>query len=304
MNRVGELFGAGKMFLPQVVKSARVMKEAVGAIMPSAGEGQSIASRGKIVLATVKGDVHDIGKNIVSVVLQCNGYEIVDLGVMAPCEAIVEAASGEGVAAVGLSGLITPSLEEMARVARELERRGLKVPLLIGGAATSPRHTAIKLAPLYSGLVLHVRDAAAAPGVLSRILDAAGREAFERESAASQEALRASAAAKASALLSLEEARLRAPVLDFSSYRPPEPAERGVVELRPAIGDLIPYIDWRFFFHEWGLKGKRGEEDRERAAQELEAPRGGRGHARPDGRGRRDSGRGPLRDTPRRAPGR
>jgi 5-methyltetrahydrofolate--homocysteine methyltransferase len=256
MNRVGELFGAGKMFLPQVVKSARVMKAAVGAILPYLKEGASGASRGKIVLATVKGDVHDIGKNIVSVVLQCNGYEVLDLGVMTPCEDILEAARGEGIVAVGLSGLITPSLEEMIRVAREMEKAGMKLPLIVGGAATSPAHTALKIAPAYSGLVVNVRDASLAPRVLARLLDSGGRAAYEAELAALHEGLRRAQAEKAESArrLGIEEARRRAFKPGFAPYAPPEPAVKGVVELRPTLGELAPYIDWRFFFYEWGMK--------------------------------------------------
>jgi 5-methyltetrahydrofolate--homocysteine methyltransferase len=259
MAKVGELFGSGKMFLPQVVKSARVMKEAVGAILPGMGAGSAAASRGRIVLATVKGDVHDIGKNIVSVVLQCNGYDIVDLGVMVDCEVILEAAAAEGIVAVGLSGLITPSLEEMAKVAREMEKRGMKLPLLVGGAATSPRHTAIKIATEYSGLVVNGRDASTMPGILARILDPAGGEAFAQETKEAQEALRAAGAEKEAAArrLSLAEARSRRLKLDFSNYAPPEPMVEGVAELRPSIAELVPYIDWRFFYHEWGLKGRQ-----------------------------------------------
>ena len=260
MARVGDLFGSGKMFLPQVVKSARVMKEAVGSILPYLKEEGNSASRGRIVLATVKGDVHDIGKNIVSVVLQCNGYEVVDLGVMVPCETVLDAAVGEGVVAVGLSGLITPSLEEMVRVAREMQRRGMKLPLMVGGAATSPRHTAIKIAPEYSGLVVNVRDASTAPGVLARILDPAGGEAFVRETAASQEGLRQARQERDAQArrLGLAEARRRGLKLDFSDYAPPAPAVKGVVEMRPSLEELAAYIDWRFFYHEWGMNG-RGE---------------------------------------------
>ena len=261
MAKVGELFGAGKMFLPQVVKSARVMKEAVSSILPYLGKAGASdlslgkTSRGKIVIATVKGDVHDIGKNIVSVVLQCNGYEIADLGVMTPCEAILEAAAGEGVVAVGLSGLITPSLEEMIRVAREMEKRGMKLPLIVGGAATSPRHTAIKIAPEYSGLVVNVRDASTAPGVLARILDPTGKDAFVREMAELHANHRAARREKEGSArrLGIGEARALALKLDFSGYEPPEPAVKGIVEMHPALADLVPYIDWRFFFHEWGI---------------------------------------------------
>ena len=255
MNKVGDLFGSGKLFLPQVVKSARVMKAAVSALLPYLEEGGRAISRGKVVLATVKGDVHDIGKNIVSVVLQCNGYEIVDLGVMASCEDILDSAERESAVAVGLSGLITPSLDEMARVAREMERRGMKTPLLVGGAATSPAHTALRIASVYSGPVVNVRDASLAPGVMARLVDEGGRPAYERELACRHEELREASRRKAdsSRLLSLEEARARAFHPDFSRYAPQEPALRGVVELRPSIGELVPYIDWRFFFHEWGF---------------------------------------------------
>jgi 5-methyltetrahydrofolate--homocysteine methyltransferase len=257
MNRVGELFGEGKMFLPQVVKSARVMKAAVSVLLPYLKDGAGqVAPRGKIVLATVKGDVHDIGKNIVAVVLQCNGYETVDLGVMVPCEEILDAAEREGASAIGLSGLITPSLEEMAKVAREMERRGLSLPLLIGGAATSPMHTALKIAPLYSGAVAEVRDASLAPGVLGGLLGGGGKAAYAAELASAQAALREQRRAKSEAarILGWLEARSLAPRFDFASYIPPEPRERGIVELRPALGELRPYIDWGFFFYEWSMK--------------------------------------------------
>jgi 5-methyltetrahydrofolate--homocysteine methyltransferase len=253
MNKVGELFGSGKMFLPQVVKSARVMKTAVAAIEGYIGEGASPTARAKIVIATVKGDVHDIGKNIVSIVLQCNGYEMIDLGVMVPCEDILDEAERSGAAAVGLSGLITPSLEEMLRVAREMERRGMSLPLVVGGAATSPMYTALKLAPAYSGPVVNVRDASMASGVFARLLDPEGREAYKAELAAGHEALRKARQGKdeSARLFSLEEAR----ALRFKSegYLPPAPLVKGIVELRPSVAELVPYIDWRFFFHEWGL---------------------------------------------------
>jgi len=257
MNKVGDLFGAGKMFLPQVVKSARVMKAAVAVLLPYLKDGKGdIATRGKIVIATVKGDVHDIGKNIVSVVLECNGYEMVDLGVMTPCEVILDAAERLGASAVGLSGLITPSLEEMARVAREMERRGMSLPLVVGGAATSPTHTALKIAPAYSGPVVNVRDASIAPGVFERLLDSEGRAAYAIELASMHGRLRESHLEKAEAArrLSLKEARGRAPRLDYESYSPPEPKIKGIVEFRPRLGELIPYIDWGFFFYEWSMK--------------------------------------------------
>jgi 5-methyltetrahydrofolate--homocysteine methyltransferase len=268
MNKVGALFGEGKMFLPQVVKSARVMKSAVSALLPHLADGGRSASRGKIVLATVKGDVHDIGKNIVSVVLQCNGYEILDLGVMASCELILDEALRSGAAAVGLSGLITPSLEEMIRVAREMERRGMSLPLVVGGAATSPTHTALKIAVAYSGPVVNVRDASMAPSVFARLLDPRGRVAYEAELRAAQEALRGARRGKDEAvrLLGLERARELRPAFGDGGYLPPEPRAKGVVELRPAIEELVPYIDWRFFFHEWGMAPAEGEE-----ARKLEA---------------------------------
>jgi len=257
MNKVGDLFGAGKMFLPQVVKSARVMKAAVAVLLPYLKDGKGdIATRGKIVIATVKGDVHDIGKNIVSVVLECNGYEMVDLGVMTPCELILGEAERLGAAAVGLSGLITPSLEEMARVAREMERRGMSIPLVVGGAATSPTHTALKIAPAYSGPVVNVRDASIAPGVFERLLDPEGRAAYAVELASSHGRLRETHLEKAEAArrLPLREARGKAPRFDLASYTPPEPGVKGIVELRPSLGELVPYIDWGFFFYEWSMK--------------------------------------------------
>ncbi len=257
MNRVGELFGAGKMFLPQVVKSARVMKSAVAVLLPHLKDGTgALTLRGKLVIATVKGDVHDIGKNIVSVVLQCNGYEMIDLGVMTPCEDILDTAQRVGAAAVGLSGLIMPSLEEMTRVAKEMERRGMSIPLLIGGAATNPTHTALKIAPVYSGSVANVRDASLAPGVLDRLLDPEGGALYAAELASSHARLRESQRERSEAArsLSLAEARRRAPRFDYSAYSPPQPRMRDVVELRPQISELTPYIDWSFFFYEWSMK--------------------------------------------------
>ncbi len=257
MDKVGELFGEGRMFLPQVVKSARVMEQAVAVLLPRLeAEGSGSASRGRIVMATVKGDVHDIGKNIASVVLRCNGYEIIDLGVMVALADILDAAEAGKADAVGLSGLISPSLEEMARIAAEMERRGLSLPLLVGGATTNPTHTALRIAPAYSGPVVNVRDASQAPGVLARLLDPERRAGYEAELAARHEELRAArlARAEASAPLPLAEARARAPSWDYASYAPPPPALRGVVEREYALVELIPYIDWKFFFYEWGIK--------------------------------------------------
>ncbi|HUX38883.1 MAG TPA: methionine synthase [Rectinemataceae bacterium] len=258
MNRVGELFGAGKMFLPQVVKSARVMKLAVAVLVPWL-EGESAtgrSKRGSIVMATVKGDVHDIGKNIAAVVLQCNGYEVRDLGVMTPLERIIEEAVSTRADAIGLSGLITPSLEEMVRVARAMEDRGLAIPLLIGGATTNPAHTALRIAPAYSGSVVNVRDAALAPGVLERLLDPLRKADFAAELAARHEGLRAEQLAKAAATprLSLADARARRFAFETSGHRPSEPLVAGIVESRPPIAALIPYIDWSFFFWQWGMK--------------------------------------------------
>ncbi len=257
MNKVGDLFGSGKMFLPQVVKSARVMKAAVAVLLPHLKDGSGeLSAQGKMVIATVKGDVHDIGKNIVSVVLQCNGYEMVDLGVMTPLEDILDTAERLGASAVGLSGLITPSLEEMTKVAREMEARGMTIPLLVGGAATSPAHTALKIAPAYSGPVVNVRDASLAPGVLSKLLDPGRKEAYAAETAISHEGLRRSLREKKEAArhLSLAEARRRAPRYDFAAYVPTEPRVKGIVELRPRIRELVPYFDWSFFFYEWSMK--------------------------------------------------
>ncbi len=258
MNVVGDLFGSGKMFLPQVVKSARVMKKAVAYLQPFM-EAEKLASgdhkpEARILLATVKGDVHDIGKNIVGVVLACNNYEIVDLGVMVSCEKILEAAQEKKADMIGLSGLITPSLEEMAHVAREMERLGFTVPLLIGGATTSKAHTAVKIAPAYSHPVVHVLDASRAVGVIGRLKSAELRPAFDVENRAVQEKLRQEHQAKRTSrpLLSLDEARRRRPVLDWEAYEIPHavlhgrpgaagPSRRGralhrLVSLLPHVG--------------------------------------------------------------------
>jgi len=261
MNRVGELFGEGRMFLPQVVKSARAMKLAVSVLEPflEGGRGGAAAAagkRGSILMATVKGDVHDIGKNIAAVVLRCNGYEVVDLGVMADLEDILGAAVERGVDAVGLSGLITPSLEEMARVAAAMETRGLNLPLLVGGATTNPAHTALRIASAYSGPVVNVRDAALAPAVLERLLDPGRRPAYETELALAHEARREEQRNRAASRsrLPLAEARRRGRPYEMTGYAPPVPAVAGIVETRPKVAGLLPYIDWTFFFHEWGMK--------------------------------------------------
>jgi 5-methyltetrahydrofolate--homocysteine methyltransferase len=261
MGVVGDLFGSGKMFLPQVVKSARVMKKAVAWLTPHLeAEKQASAARAetRIVMATVKGDVHDIGKNIVGVVLGCNGYEVVDLGVMVKAERIVAAAKESGAGLVGLSGLITPSLEEMVHVAREMEREGLRVPLLIGGATTSRAHTAVRIAPAYGGPVVHVLDASRAAGVVGQLKSAEKRSAFDAENRHEQERLRAEHGARRAerALLPLEEARRRRTRIDWAAYQPPRPSFHGVRDLGDVpLSDLVPYVDWTPFFSAWELRG-------------------------------------------------
>jgi len=259
MKVVGDLFGAGKMFLPQVVKSARAMKRAVAVLTPfMAAEKAQARSAGKIVMATVKGDVHDIGKNIVGVVLGCNSYEIVDLGVMVPCDRILDAAVAEGADLIGLSGLITPSLDEMVHVAREMERRGIQIPLLIGGATTSRQHTAVKIAPAFSGPTVHVLDASRAVGVVSTLLSDDRRDAFAAANVAEQDRLRESYGnAAARPLLSYAEARARRPALDFGAASLARPAFIGRRALDGVdLSELAALIDWTFFFHAWELKGK------------------------------------------------
>jgi 5-methyltetrahydrofolate--homocysteine methyltransferase len=259
MNVVGDLFGSGKMFLPQVVKSARVMKKAVAHLTPfleAAKETGGARAAGKIVLATVKGDVHDIGKNIVGVVLGCNGYEILDLGVMVPAEKILAAARESGADLVGLSGLITPSLEEMVHVAREMDRQGFSVPLLIGGATTSRAHTAVRIAPAYRGPVVHVLDASRAVGVAGKLKGGDG--AFVEENRREQERLRREHEGRRAEkpLLSLEEARRRRPAIDWARYDPPRPCFQGARTLDDVpLRDLVPYVDWTPFFAAWELRG-------------------------------------------------
>ena len=263
MNIVGDRFGAGQMFLPQVVKSARVMKKAVAYLMPymeaekQAG-GQERKARGKILMATVKGDVHDIGKNIVGVVLGCNDYDIVDLGVMCQCDKILKAAKENKVDMIGLSGLITPSLEEMTHVASEMQREGFTVPLLIGGATTSPRHTAVKIAPAYEGPVVHVKDASKCVGVVDQLMRNDTRPAFLARLKKSQDEDRAGFARKrARDLVSYDSARADRLDLDWSSYTPPKPSFTGVrvIDEQP-LAELVDYIDWSPFFHAWEFKGK------------------------------------------------
>jgi 5-methyltetrahydrofolate--homocysteine methyltransferase len=259
MDIVGDRFGEGKMFLPQVVKSARVMKEAVAYLVPFIEEekdGDS-KSNGKIIMATVKGDVHDIGKNIVSVVLQCNNYEVIDLGVMVPAQKIVDAALAEQADVVGLSGLITPSLEEMAHVAAEMERAGLRCPLMIGGATTSRVHTAVKIAPHYQGTTVYVPDASRAVGVVSQLLSPSRREAYAAEIAADYERIRTQHARKKGAtLITLAEARARAFHADDARTPPaPKIAGRQIIRDLP-LDTLVPFIDWSPFFHAWDLRGR------------------------------------------------
>ena len=263
MNVVGDLFGAGKMFLPQVVKSARVMKQAVSHLVPfieaeKAKTGQAGRSKGRIVIATVKGDVHDIGKNIVAVVLQCNNYEVVNLGVMVPAQNIIETAKKENADVIGLSGLITPSLEEMAHVAKEMERQGLELPLLIGGATTSRTHTAVKIAPNYSGPVVYVPDASRSVPVVTGLLSTDSRDSFIAEVRADYERLRIAHKDKKGPgpLLTIADARSRGTKIDWGTYRPPQPKKSGVVTLSEyPLSELVDYIDWTPFFQAWELSG-------------------------------------------------
>ena len=264
MSVVGDLFGAGKMFLPQVVKSARVMKKAVAYLTPfmeaekseMAAAGQVVRAQGKILLATVKGDVHDIGKNIVGVVLACNNYDVIDLGVMVPCEKILERAKAEKADMIGLSGLITPSLDEMVHVAREMERQGFKLPLLIGGATTSRAHTAVKIAPNYSEPVVHVLDASRAVPVTTSLLSDDGREAFVAEHRAQYDALRRAHAAPRQQTVPLQAARDRRTPIAWRAEDIPAPSFTGVRVLDNfSLATLRQYIDWSPFFHAWELKG-------------------------------------------------
>ena len=261
MNVVGDLFGAGKMFLPQVVKSARVMKKAVSVLVPYIEKERSGAARsnGKLVIATVKGDVHDIGKNIVGVVLQCNNFEVLDLGVMASCEKILEAAAREGANLIGLSGLITPSLDEMVHVAKEMQRLGYRQPLLIGGATTSPAHTAVKIDPHYEGPVIYVKDASRSVGVCQQLVTAGSRESYIAHAKAEHERRREQHRNKAAKAprLSLGQARARKFKIDWALYSPPIPSFLGVRTFEDyPLGELVPYIDWMPFFNAWEFAGK------------------------------------------------
>ncbi|MFM7462429.1 MAG: methionine synthase, partial [Burkholderiales bacterium] len=264
MNVVGDLFGAGKMFLPQVVKSARVMKQAVAHLVPYIEEekrllgAENSQAKGKIVMATVKGDVHDIGKNIVGVVMQCNNYEVVDLGVMVPAEKILAAAVEHKADIIGLSGLITPSLEEMAHFAKEMQRLGLTIPLLIGGATTSRTHTAVKIEPYYNGPVVWVPDASRAVGVCSNLLSDELHDNYVAEVREDYVKVREQHAGKKGVkLVPLEAARANAANINWRDYTPPRPALLGVKELKNfPLEQLVPYIDWSPFFQTWDLWGK------------------------------------------------
>ena len=262
MNMVGDLFGAGKMFLPQVVKSARVMKQAVAHLVPyieaEKAERGDTRPRGKVVLATVKGDVHDIGKNIVGVVLQCNNFEVVNRGVMVPTQKLLDTARAEGADMIGVSGLITPSLEEMAHIAGEMQRQGFTMPLLIGGATTSRVHTAVKIAPHYDGPVVYVPDASRAVSVCQGLISDNGRKNYIDEVRRDYDKVRAQhAARKGPAMLSLSAARANAPRLDWFTYKPPAPRLRGILELREYdLAELARFIDWSPFFQTWDLAGR------------------------------------------------
>jgi 5-methyltetrahydrofolate--homocysteine methyltransferase len=264
MGVVGDLFGAGKMFLPQVVKSARVMKKAVAHLTPFmeaekaelAASGIEVKAQGKIVLATVKGDVHDIGKNIVGVVLACNNYEVIDMGVMVPCEKILERAKLEKADIIGLSGLITPSLDEMVHVAREMERQGFKLPLLIGGATTSRTHTAVKIAPHYSEPVVHVLDASRAVPVTTSLLSEESKTVFVTQYRAEYESLRKAHSAPKQSVVSLQTARTRHTPIEWCAKDLPAPPFTGIQVLEDfSLATLREFIDWSPFFHTWGLKG-------------------------------------------------
>jgi 5-methyltetrahydrofolate--homocysteine methyltransferase len=260
MNIVGDLFGAGKMFLPQVVKSARVMKQAVAHLIPyieaekAAGGAQT---KGRVVMATVKGDVHDIGKNIVGVVLGCNNFEVIDLGVMVPAQKILDTARAVNADMIGLSGLITPSLEEMTHLAKEMQRQGFTVPLLIGGATTSRVHTAVKIAPFYDSPTVYVPDASRAVGVASSLMSETQREGYVAELSAEYERVRAQHAGKKGPdLVTLAEARANKSHVDWSIYNPPRPAFIGRKVLRNFdLAELANYIDWGPLFQVWDLAG-------------------------------------------------
>ena len=263
MNIVGDLFGTGKMFLPQVVKSARVMKAAVAHLMPYMEEekrltGMADKSNGVVIMATVKGDVHDIGKNIVGVVLQCNGYKVIDLGVMVPAEKILEVAQRENADMIGLSGLITPSLDEMVYFASEMQRLGIHKPLLIGGATTSPAHTAIKIEPMFKHApVVHVLDASRAVGVVSQLISDDSRDKFWADTKEKYQKIRDSrSGGQAKARVSLKDAREMAPKIAWDGYTPPKPSFLGTREIEADLATLVRYIDWTPYFASWDLVGR------------------------------------------------
>ncbi len=263
MNIVGDLFGSGKMFLPQVVKSARVMKAAVAHLLPYMEEekekmGLVGKSNGKVLMATVKGDVHDIGKNIVGVVLQCNGYEVLDLGVMVATETILETAANENCDIIGLSGLITPSLDEMINVAAEMQRKGMTQPLLIGGATTSPAHTAVKIEPAFDKApVVHVLDASRAVGVVTSLISDETRDGYWQETKAKYQKLRDSrSGGPAKSRVPLAAAQTRGPKIDWTTYQPPRPTFLGLRDIEFDLADLARYIDWTPYFASWDLAGR------------------------------------------------
>jgi 5-methyltetrahydrofolate--homocysteine methyltransferase len=267
MNVVGDLFGAGKMFLPQVVKSARVMKQAVGHLVPfieeeKARSGDAGKPKGTIVMATVKGDVHDIGKNIVGVVLACNNYDVIDLGVMVPAGRILDTARDSDADLIGLSGLITPSLEEMRHLAGEMERQGFELPLLIGGATTSKTHTAVKIEPEYHGPVIHVTDASRAVGVASALMDRDRRDAFAAGVRQEYETVRRDRGARQEQILRhpIAEARRHRFMIDWAASVPPRPTFLGVqtIDDQP-LDELVERIDWTPFFATWELNGRYPE---------------------------------------------
>ncbi len=282
MNVVGDLFGEGKMFLPQVVKSARVMKKAVAYLEPYLAQEKSAGdTQGRILLATVKGDVHDIGKNIVGVVLQCNNYDVIDMGVMVPADRILAKAREIDADIVGLSGLITPSLDEMVHVAKEMQRLGFTVPLMIGGATTSKLHTAVKIEPQYAHPVVHVKDASRAVGVASSLLSKDLKEGYVAGIRADYAEVRARRAARDEArdLIPLAQAQANPAPIDWEHYQPPTPAEPGIQVFKDIpLDEIAAYIDWTFFFHAWQLKGRfpqilddaeKGEEARKLHADAL-----------------------------------
>lgn len=263
MNKVGTLFGEGKMFLPQVVKTARTMKKAVAILQPAIEaekKASDSAKAGKVLFATVKGDVHDIGKNIVSIVLSCNNYDVIDLGVMVPADVIVKKAIEEKPDLVCLSGLITPSLEEMAHVADEMQKAGLTIPIMVGGATTSKLHTAVKIAPHYDYPVIHVLDASQNPLIAAKLLNPETRDAYIADLEQEQEALRASMGQKKEILVPISEARNHPVVVDWNEYIPVVPFQKGV-QVIPHIPleEIIPYIHWTFFFSAWKLAGRFSE---------------------------------------------